>query len=140
MLTNTLELSAARMYAKEFGMSHAEWRMLAALSIHGATTVGDLGRRLRIDKGWISRAATTLLRKGWIKRLLVPQDGRKVLIDLTPTGRRRYLDVESKAIDRQELLLRDFSEAERKRIFDLLERFQRRADEMLGMAKDDGWP
>ena len=47
----------------------------------------ELGRRLRLEKSTISRLAAQLTARGWVERRIDQQDGRAVLLHLTPAGR-----------------------------------------------------
>ncbi|MFT4174764.1 MAG: MarR family transcriptional regulator [Rhodocyclaceae bacterium] len=62
-------------------------RMLAILLRHGALAQSDLGRKLGLEKSWISRAVDKLVEQGWVARSANAQDRRGVLVELTDTGR-----------------------------------------------------
>jgi DNA-binding MarR family transcriptional regulator len=46
----------------------------------------DLVGRLNLRKSTVSRLVTGLVDRGWVMRSVAPDDGRGVLLDLTPSG------------------------------------------------------
>lgn len=76
---------AAR-YREEFGISIAEWRVLAHLSQQAAVSVRDIHRRVDMEKSKVSRAATRLEAEGLIEKLTNDADRRLVALSLTPAG------------------------------------------------------
>ncbi len=74
-------------YRDRFGISVAEWRVVAHLSQAGTASVGDIHARVDMDKSKVSRAATRLESSGYISRAAHPTDGRLVALTLTDKGR-----------------------------------------------------
>jgi DNA-binding MarR family transcriptional regulator len=48
----------------------------------------ELTRRLRLQKSTVSRLVGQLTTRGWVERAQAPDDGRGVVLRLTPAGRR----------------------------------------------------
>ncbi|MBV0913402.1 MarR family winged helix-turn-helix transcriptional regulator [Anianabacter salinae] len=77
-------------YRKRFGISIAEWRVVAHLSQERPDThisVGEICRRVSLEKSKVSRAATRLEAAGYVQKRPHPEDGRLVALQLTPKGR-----------------------------------------------------
>jgi DNA-binding MarR family transcriptional regulator len=60
----------------------------------GPITLADLGRRLALDKGWISRAVESLVQDGLLVKESHSEDRRAVVISLSKDGRKRYEELD----------------------------------------------
>lgn len=131
VLSNTLGKGAVRFYTQRLKVSLAEWRLIAALSLHAPITVNVLSAELSTDKGWISRTVAALTQKGYVRTYADEMDGRKVIIELTPKGKALYKKAVPSALKRQERLLSVLSQDECDLFNHLLGKLQQRANEML---------
>lgn len=79
----------ARQYRTRFGISIAEWRVLAHLAHAGddPVSVRDIEARAAMEKTKVSRAATRLEKAGLIRKDAHATDGRLVSLALTDAGR-----------------------------------------------------
>lgn len=68
-------------------MSDGQFAVLAALSVHGPHTLGELAERERVSAPSMNRTVNCLQESGYITRTADERDGRKVVISLTGTGR-----------------------------------------------------
>ncbi|MGB3633780.1 MAG: MarR family transcriptional regulator [Rubrobacteraceae bacterium] len=75
------------------GVTGAQCQMLTEIARFEMATVGELARRLRVDKGWVSRTVATLESEGLIAKQADKDDGRLVSISLTGPGRERAAEV-----------------------------------------------
>ena len=73
---------------RDFGISLAEWRVLAQLARNGPMTVRALAERSWVDRSEVSRAAGRLIRRGCLRRDEDPADRRSPLFSCTDEGRR----------------------------------------------------
>lgn len=80
-----------RRYRAEFGLSIAEWRVLAHLHAAGGrpVSVRDIEARGAMDKSKVSRAAARLTEAGHVAR--AAQDADRRLLHLTLTGQGQAL-------------------------------------------------
>ena len=78
------------------GVTPTQCRLLTALGHDGPLSLAALGRRVGLDKGWVSRAAVLLERRGLVARSGAADDRRLVLLQLTAAGERQY-----RALDEQ---------------------------------------
>jgi DNA-binding MarR family transcriptional regulator len=76
----------AEHYRAEFGISIAEWRVLAHLHHAGPVSVRDIEARTEMEKSKVSRAATRLEEAGFVAKAANDADRRLVQLTLTPAG------------------------------------------------------
>jgi DNA-binding MarR family transcriptional regulator len=68
-------------------MSDGQFAVLAALTLHGPHTLGDLAERERVSAPSMNRTVNCLEESGYVSRTPDETDRRKVNIDLTDSGR-----------------------------------------------------
>lgn len=73
-------------YQDRFGLSRAEWRVMAHLSQEAEVSVRDIHARVDMDKSKVSRAATRLEDAGIVTKKISDRDRRLVVLALTDTG------------------------------------------------------
>ncbi len=77
----------ADLYRKKFGISVAEWRVVAHLSQSEEVSVREVHERAQMGKWQVSRAAARLEAAGYVRKRPDPEDGRLVRLALTGKGR-----------------------------------------------------
>jgi DNA-binding MarR family transcriptional regulator len=77
-------------YLSEFGLSVAEWRLLAQVGRFGSISGTEISQKISMDKVAISRAANKCMTRGLIKEVPVPLDRRSKELTFTAEGRRFY--------------------------------------------------
>lgn len=77
----------ARHYRETYGLSVAEWRVVAHLSQQGAVSVREICRRVDMGKPKVSRAASRLEAAGYVDKKICARDRRLVELSLTTKGR-----------------------------------------------------
>lgn len=68
-------------------MSDGQFAVLAAVKIHGPHTLGELAERERVTAPSMTRTVNCLEEDGYLSRTPAESDRRKVIIDLTASGR-----------------------------------------------------
>lgn len=68
-------------------MSDGQFAVLAALKVHGPHTLGELAERERVSAPSMNRTVNCLEELGYLTRTPDENDRRKVIIDLTDSGR-----------------------------------------------------
>jgi DNA-binding MarR family transcriptional regulator len=101
---------AAR-YRDEFGLSIAEWRVLAHLSQAEAVSVRDIHLRVDMEKSKVSRAASRLEAAGLVAKVTSDTDRRLVALSLTEEGRALMVRLIPVALEFQADLLRKLGDA-----------------------------
>jgi len=94
---NRISRLFARRYSQEFGLSIAEWRVMAVVGRFGAITASVVAERTEMDKVKVSRAAAGLLAAGLLAQAPDPQDGRARLLRLTGQGRKVHRAIVARA-------------------------------------------
>ncbi len=84
-------------YSQRFGISRAEWRVVAHLSAAGPASVGEIHQRVDMDKSRVSRAASRLEKVGLLTKEEHPVDGRLVKLSLTEAGEAMMQELEEVA-------------------------------------------
>ena len=84
-LSRRVSAGFSRHYRERYGISVAEWRVMAHLSQQEAVSVREIHRRVGMDKPKVSRAASRLEAAGYVTKVVNPADRR--LVELSLTGR-----------------------------------------------------
>ena len=84
-------------YQERFGLSRAEWRVMAHLSQEAEVSVREIHARVDMDKSKVSRAATRLEDAGIVTKKISDRDRRLVILALTDKGEAMMADLASAA-------------------------------------------
>ena len=95
---------------------------LDAIARLGPCSMLELSDALRIDASTATRAVEPLVRSGLVERERSERDGRTVLVSLSREGRRVEYQLTAERLANVERTLEGFSEIERRRLADYLER------------------
>ena len=98
LLAGTLLREVARLHAHVqreqvaccHGTTSTQCLILTEVGRNGPMTLADLGRRLSLDKGWLSRAVETLVQEGLLTKELGAEDRSTIRIAFSPEGETRY--------------------------------------------------
>ncbi|WP_233863346.1 MarR family winged helix-turn-helix transcriptional regulator [Paraburkholderia adhaesiva] len=93
VLNKLSERGSSDRYQAKLGITLPEARLIAAVGAFGPFSVMELARHANLDKSQASRAAEALMRRGLMRRDASEEDGRLVLVSLTPEGRVLYRKV-----------------------------------------------
>ncbi len=105
----------ADIYTERFGISVAEWRVLAHLSRDEKVSIREIHRRVRMDKSKSSRAAARLEKAGYVLKRENPCDRRLVELSLTAAGRALVDEIAPLAIAYEADILKRLDEEDRGR-------------------------
>jgi MarR family transcriptional regulator, 2-MHQ and catechol-resistance regulon repressor len=111
------------------GLSVTQCHALEALVRRDGLTVNDLSAELFIDKSTVSRVVRGLDEKGLVARRPHPEDGRAVLLEPSPEGRRLHARIEEDMLAVEERILSEFDESVRREIPRLVAALARAAAE-----------
>ena len=120
--SNRVSDAVATAYQALFGLTIAQWRLIAVIAEGTGMTQQALGQATRMDKVTVSRAAIALVERGLVTRTGNPQDQRSHLLSLSADGRRLYDSVAPKALELEARIFAGFSAAERARFAAMLDR------------------
>ncbi|WP_312795031.1 MarR family winged helix-turn-helix transcriptional regulator [Tianweitania sp.] len=116
---------AALSIRPKYGLTPREWRVLAVLKYLGEVPLQELAKHSGLLKSQMSRTVSTMIERGYIARTANPEDGRSILLRLSPEGAvlsRRILD---DSFQRNEEMLATLSHAEQQILVELLRRVTR---------------
>ncbi|MFB2594466.1 MarR family winged helix-turn-helix transcriptional regulator [Paracoccus sp. p4-l81] len=115
-LAERLSRAMIPIYRDGFGMTRAEWRVLAHLRTEGAATASALVVLTAMDKVKISRAIAALEGRGWIARAADPADRRVNHLHLTTAGRAVLDALTPQMVAGEQAALSRLSDDQRRRI------------------------
>lgn len=72
--------------AQAAGLSHAQWRVLAALDRGPALTISALAQEVLSQQPTLTKLVQRLARQGLVSLARDAQDQRRTLVTITPTG------------------------------------------------------
>ncbi|MFD1830591.1 MULTISPECIES: MarR family winged helix-turn-helix transcriptional regulator [Streptomyces] len=104
-------------------MDRAAYLLLNRLDQDGPTGVKALAAGMGIDSSTVTRQVAPLVESGLVKRTSHPDDGRAVVLQLSPRGVSRLEQVRASRRELMALLTREWSEEEQTVFCDLLTRF-----------------
>ncbi|MEU9232817.1 MarR family winged helix-turn-helix transcriptional regulator [Streptomyces subrutilus] len=119
-------------------MDRAAYLLLNRLDLEGPMGVKALAGGMGIDSSTVTRQVAPLVDGGLVKRTSHPEDGRAVVLALSPRGLARLEEVRS---SRRELMARvteEWSEEERESFTKLLTRFNLSLSELMAGVADAG--
>lgn len=119
---NAVSRRIAAAYAKQFGLSIPEWRLLAVLSARHTATQQDLVHATLMDKVAVSRAALSLERKALVSRDEDVKDARSLVLRLTLGGKRLFARIAPVARAHEIAILAAFTPQEAAQLHALLRR------------------
>ncbi|WP_462173164.1 MarR family winged helix-turn-helix transcriptional regulator [Pseudoalteromonas xiamenensis] len=111
----------AKVYAKEAGLSVAQWRVLAHLAEHPQSTAKQLCDLATMDKSTVSRAVKQLAEQGMLISEMSEKDKRATLLKLTAQGESLYARLVPLAIEWEKSLLEKLSTKDKHVLFRIIE-------------------
>lgn len=117
ILYRLLDRQTKRILANQFGLSIAEWRVLCRLAADSPMTVRKIAAMIYLVKSQISRAAASLIRRGYIVRNADSADGRSTSFSITKEGRKKYEAMLRVSQKRNRELLEQLTPSQRRVLF-----------------------
>jgi DNA-binding MarR family transcriptional regulator len=111
---------------------------LEALLRRGPSGLNELAAELYLDKSTASRVVAALERKRYVSRAPHPEDGRAIVLTVTPLGRRLYDRIRTDLIAETRQLLEDFEPEVRQGAAQLILRVARAAAARSGVGPGAG--
>ncbi|MEO6155508.1 MAG: MarR family winged helix-turn-helix transcriptional regulator [Thermomonas sp.] len=120
VLSNRISQTIADLYAKRFGISVTEWRVIAVLGRYPGLSANGVAERTAMDKVAVSRAVARLLRRGLLDRDMHDDDRRRSVLELSEAGYGVYDEVAPLALSYERELLAPLDTDERAELDRLL--------------------
>ncbi|MEP1470876.1 MAG: MarR family transcriptional regulator [Halieaceae bacterium] len=127
-----------REYGEPYGISIAEWRILARLGQQQELHSQGLGGITFMDKSRVSRALAQLQSKGYLDRRTDPQDNRASFLTLTRKGKTLYQKIVPLALTWEEGFLDVLNAREQQDLRRLLSKLEGRLSELDGYSHTTG--
>ena len=70
------------------GLTYPQYLVMLVLWEHGMLSVSELGERLFLDSGTLTPLLKRMEAGGWLARVRSLEDERRVMVSLTPAGRK----------------------------------------------------
>lgn len=119
VLAEEVSRSFSQIYAARFGISVAEWRVVALMGQRAPVTAKLIVEHSTMHKTKVSRAVAALEKRGYLERDPNPDDMRESFLKLTPSGQRMYSDLVPQA-QAFNAMLQDTLTADQKEAFDVI--------------------
>ena len=128
VLTNRISHAIAREYGARFGLSIAEWRVMAVLGRFAPASANEVSERTAMDKVRVSRAVARLKRSGLIVAATDSADRRRSALRLSAPGKRTYRRIVPLALGLEAEFIGALTPAERATLDGLLAKLHARAE------------
>ena len=132
VLAHSVSRALSTVYQDRFGLSIAEWRIIANLGRFGTLSAGDLAECSNLDKPKVTRALQSLLDRALIVRAIEAGDRRQSSISLTRQGRTVFRDVSRLALAWERDLLSALSATDRRALDSVITKLQNHTAARIG--------
>jgi len=129
-LAEQISQSMSRDYVDRFGISIAEWRILATLGEHAQMQARDIALHTNLDKVRVSRAVKLLVGKDYLHSEVMASDNRASMLSLSRDGRALYRQLVPQVLAWEESLLEPLNARERRAFDRILIKLDQRLAEL----------
>jgi DNA-binding MarR family transcriptional regulator len=126
--SNKVSSLIAKAYASRFSLSIPQWRILVILSEAHPLSQKDLISQTAMDKVTISRAITSLVRRGLLAKESRPPDRRVDTVMLTTNGESIVLEVKPLALEFEASLISVIGKEQAVQMRNMLRQLETQAD------------
>jgi DNA-binding MarR family transcriptional regulator len=137
VLANLTSRALARLYSERFGLSVAEWRVIAHLARFAPVSANDVAVRAAMDKVQVSRAVARLTAKALVERATDAADRRRSALRLTRRGQATHDAIVPLARALEAQLLAGLGAADLAKLDRLLSALLLRATDLDARAGED---
>jgi DNA-binding MarR family transcriptional regulator len=119
------------------GINLTRWRILAVLAMGEGITINEIIDRAMMQQSALSRAVTSMVREGYVRRIVRRDDARCAALYLTERGRELFDTLNAVVRRREKRLLEAMSPREVRDAFAVIRRLSRNMERcMNGPARD----
>lgn len=130
VVANRVSQSIGRLFETRFNIQIPEWRIIMALYAYGDLVFYEVVDRTSMDKARVSRAQRRLVDLGLVQTYGDPDDGRKVILSLTPAGVKICENILPEAAKREAWFLAVLDEQEHRQLDVILDKLMKRSLEL----------
>lgn len=117
----------ARIYAERFALTIPQWRVIATLGQFEVATARDIARHGMMHKSTVSRAVSSLVARGLLRKEPNAHDMREEHLRLTDRGRRIYDAIVPEALAFEERVLAALDPQERRLFLAMVDKLDAQA-------------
>ncbi|MET4059279.1 DNA-binding MarR family transcriptional regulator [Arthrobacter sp. UYP6] len=139
MRTSQILFTRVESVLKPFGLTFSRFELLALLGFTatGALPMAKAGARLQVHPTSVTNAVDRLEQAGLAERRPHPSDGRTVLVEITPAGR-KLVPVAAAALNAEVFSRPGFGSEDLTALTEILTRFRRSAGDFQERADQSG--
>lgn len=130
VLSNRVSGTIAHAYARRFGITITEWRVIAILGRNPGLSANGVAARSAMDKVAVSRAVARLLERGLLQRATHDEDRRRSVLELSPDGYAIWDEVVPVALEYERRLLARLTDEERAQLDGLMDKLMQSVGDM----------
>jgi DNA-binding MarR family transcriptional regulator len=134
ILSHSVSNSIATVYARRFGLTIPEWRVIVILGRFPGLSAVEVAERTLMDKVAVSRAVTRLIKKGRIDRQFADADRRRSILTLSEQGQEVLKDISPLALGIEDMLLDGLSDDEIATLNRVMDRLLEKAEHIAAPA------
>ena len=134
ILSHSVSNSIATVYARRFGLTIPEWRVIVILGRYPGLSAVEVAERTLMDKVAVSRAVTRLIKKGRIDRQFADADRRRSILTLSEQGKQVLAEISPLALGIEDMLLEGLSDQEISTLNRIMDRLLEKADHIAAPA------
>src|SRR4029079_11247483 len=140
VVSSLVSQALSRVYARRYGISVPEWRVVVTLGQHGVMTAKAIGAHTHMHKTKVSRAVAFLEKRRRGARRTTRADMRESFLSLPPAGRAMYEEVAPHALEFARRLTDILSPSDREAFDRALKQLTARSAELVakvGLEDDE---
>lgn len=120
-----------------FLLAPREWRVIGLLGQLEQVSLQRLALEVGVDKSQASRMVSSLIERGYLKRVIDAKDARGILLSLTAKGSSTFERAFPNAVERNEALLKALTHEERVVFERCLDKLTLRAKNQLAQLRSN---
>ncbi|WCT79818.1 MarR family winged helix-turn-helix transcriptional regulator [Novosphingobium humi] len=126
LLARMMDRATMQQLQEHFGLTLAEWRVLAFICSVGPASAADIGGAFEADRAEVSRAVKRLIDAGMIERKNNEQNRKRQIISALPAGQAVFDRARKMRSDYFEFILQDIDQPARDLLNDALRKIAMR--------------
>jgi DNA-binding MarR family transcriptional regulator len=131
VLATQINRAVAGAYIQKYGRPANGWRIITVLGRFGTQTVSQIHAHTTLEMDKVTRIIDALLERDIAIRAQDRMDRRRVLVSLSPKGRKIYAQIEKMIAGMEREFLIMLTPRERESLYALLDKLQLRANQIF---------
>lgn len=131
IMATQINRAVARVYVRKYGPPANAWKILAVLNKYKVQSASDLKAHSTLEMDKITRIVDDLVERGFVVRKQDQRDRRRVVIRLSPAGKRVAKYLEDAIAVMEYDFLGALTPTERQTFYAVLEKLRARADQIF---------